>query len=248
MDDRKDIWEIELAGVTLNCRFLCPESIPFFKGYINTPRKDLVPVSLDEEALQLIKEQYPEDQPRHVSEIKMLSVALSDALLPYDRVIVHAVALISDGGAWLLTAPAGTGKSTQYRNLRRLHPDQIKILCGDNPVLQFMPGGDILVHHSPWNGKEGYGARRIAPLVGIVLLEQSDSNEISILSAKDAVIPVFHQMNTFLKTEDQTYRIFRMEEDILTSIPLWKFCNRGDLASSEMLYNLIRSSVMENDD
>ena len=234
-----DIYGIDLADIYLNCSFYYPESIPFFKKYFIDAENSRPLVKLDSEDLYQIREQYPPEQPGHVSEIKMLSVAFSDALLPYDRVIVHAVSIIYKGQVWLLTAPAGTGKSTQYKNLRRLHPDQIHILCGDNPILQFMPDGTVLVHHSPWNGKEGFGNRRIAPLSGIVLLEQADENVITPLPAMDAVIPIFNQMNTFLKTEDSVHRVFRMEEHLLTTFPIWKFRNLGNLESSEMLFQLI---------
>ena len=239
MDKDKDIIGLLLAGITVNCRITYPESAKFFRHYSVKPEKGMIPAGLDREDLYQIKKQYPADQPPAVSEIKMLSVILSDALLPYGRVIVHAVAFVYRNRAWLLTAPSGTGKTTLYRNLKQGWPKEITALCGDNPILQFMEDGTVLVHHSPWNGKEGYGSKMTSPLAGIILLEQSDRNNITLLSAPDAVLPMFFQINTFLKNEEHVHLVCRMEEAVLMGFPIWRFSNLGDMDAARMAYRLI---------
>lgn len=172
------------------------------------------------------------------AELKSLVILASDALLPHERMIIHSTAFALEGRAWLLAAPSGTGKSTQYRNLKELYPDAVEIICGDNPVLQLREN-DILVHPSPWNGKEGWGSDIVAPLAGIVLLEQAKENELLRVTAEEAAIPVFRQMETFARTEEPIHKLLRLEERLITSVPLWRFCNTGDPESSRFLYETI---------
>ena len=108
--------------------------------------------------------QFPKEQWGPNAEYKSLIGLVSDKLMLSDRLIFHSVAFALRGRAWLLTAPSGTGKTTQYMNLKKLYGDEIRIICGDNPVLHFMQDGTIMVHPSPWKGKEKLGSNLTAPL------------------------------------------------------------------------------------
>ena len=85
-------------------------------------------------------------------EFSVLAAHFSDSLLPFDRVIIHSVALRRQDKAYLICAASGTGKTTQARFLQQLHPGEFGIICGDRPVLEFREK-EIVVHPSPWNGK-----------------------------------------------------------------------------------------------
>ena len=65
-----------------------------------------------------------------------------------------------------------------------------------------------MVFHSPWNGKEKFGSAKDAKLAGIILLEQASGNVIEAMPPHESVLPVFHQINTFLKTEEQVHKLF----------------------------------------
>ena len=93
---------------------------------------------------------------------------------------------------------------------------EIKILNGDKPLLEFRKGG-ILVHPSPWRGKEGLGSLDAAPLGGIILLEQNEENRMRRLLPAEAAGP------------------------LLTQVPVWLLQNRGDAASAA----LCRDTLME---
>lgn len=233
---------IELAGIRLNCCLHYKDSISFFRRFEISPAPEYASVQLDEEDIRLMKRDYPASQQGAVAEIKLLTPLVSDALLPHERLIIHSVALMYEDCVWLLAAPSGTGKTTQFRNLAKLFPGEFRILCGDNPVLHFQKEGKIMVFPSPWNGKENYGSDRIGILGGIIFLEQAKVNLIEELLPVERVLPLFHQMNTFLKTEDQVHQLFELERRLISSVHMWKFRNTGDLASSELLAGHIRQA------
>ena len=118
-----------------------------------------------------------------------LGPRVSDALLPYGRILFHGAAILWRGRVWVFTANSGTGKTTQYMLWKLCFGSEVKILNGDKPLLEFREGG-ILVHPSPWRGKEGLGSLDAAPLGGIILLEQSEENRMRRLLPAEAAGPL----------------------------------------------------------
>ncbi len=157
-------------------------------------------------------------------------------LLKYDCCIFHCVSFVWNGAAFLLTGPSGVGKSTQFFNWQRLFPGEIAMICGDMPVLERREDGSVWVHPSSWNGKENLGDRRLrGPVAGIVLLEQGNENRLSPLSAHDAIEPFFRQFLVRPETEEEICALARLMDQTLRNVPLYKFVNLGDDASTALL-------------
>lgn len=154
----------------------------------------------------------------------------------------HGVAFIFGSGAYILTAPSGTGKSTQYRNLRRLYGSSVRIINGDKPILASGEDGRIFVYPSPWNGKENWSGREHAPLMGMVFLEQGQENAITELKDRDAVVPIMEQFIYTVPDRKSVHKVCRMADAVLGSVPLFHFVNRGDYASSQMLFDCIKKT------
>ncbi|MCR5448932.1 MAG: hypothetical protein K6F23_05985, partial [Solobacterium sp.] len=228
--------QYNFAGIRITLSFIFPKTSGYFKNksYSLNHGIEQEAVCLKEEDLELMRREYQPEEWNSTGEMKMLAPVVSDVLIKYDRMIFHSVAFIMSGRTWLLAAPSGTGKTTQYMNLKELHPD-IRIICGDNPVLWFKDK-TIEVHPSPWNGKENMGSAQTGILYGIILLEQGQKNAIEILDKKEAVLPIMGQINTFMKTEETVHQVCRLEQRLLESVPVWKFRNTGTMESSEMLY------------
>lgn len=163
----------------------------------------------------------------------------ADFLTIHGCTMFHGVAIIFGNGAYILTAPSGTGKSTQYRNLKTLYGERINIINGDKPILGVGSKGFIMVYPSPWNGKEGWGGDIPAPLRGVFLLEQGKSNILESMDMKDAAIPVIQQFIYTAPSRQSVHTVFRMADTMLGSVPIYKFSNRGDLVSSSMLFEQI---------
>lgn len=170
----------------------------------------------------------------------LISLA-SDALMKAGRCCFHGTVFIWKEKAWILTAPSGTGKSTQYKNLSELYGQEVFCLNGDKPALEFSDEGKIMVHDSPWRGKEGWGTKGASyPLAGMFYLKQEDHNEILEFAPGEEVVPVYGQFYSARRTEDVLRHIARMEDRMLKSVPLRLFKNRGDLDSTKLLYHTIR--------
>ena len=274
----KHLIQVPLAGLCFPCELRYPQGAKCFPQA--DPSADPMirpPVRLSEEDWKTFIDSGM--QPCARTEFSALTAAFSDALMEYDRMILHAVAVRWRDRAWLFCAPSGVGKSTQAKYLQALRPGEFSIICGDRPVLEFRhserseesapqntchsersaaepknpsppltgsPGGPfqnseagILVHPSPWNGKENWHGAEAAPLGGIIVLSRGEENKVEPIRKRDAVIPVFAQViqtctkrETILKSAELTTRL-------LNGAPLWRMVSAEVPDSTKLLLETV---------
>ena len=173
-------------------------------------------------------------------EYSLLSLQTSEALFEHQRFIFHAVAFRWKDKSWLLTAAPGVGKSTQYKNLKELYPEDISIINGDRPVIQILEDGGIMVHPSPWNGKENWHGAEAAPLAGIIFLKQGKENTIKTLTAQEAAVGALSSVFHSYETEEVVKKAAKLTTALLKNTPLWLLTNKGDLESSTLLMDTLK--------
>ena len=260
--------EVTLAGLTLPCALRFPEAAVFPPPDPAAPRVGIEPVHLSEEDWTYYVGQGMEQTPQ--AEYSLLTAPFSDALMDFDRLILHAVALRWRDRAWLICGPSGVGKSTQARWLQALRPGEFGVICGDRPILEFRhcepvtdvtgaairtpvppvgaeleesrmyahigppappvpvgrpdprpPSSAILVHPSPWNGKENW---HLEPL-----------------SARDASLQVFAQVIQTAVREDRILRSAAYVTQLLRTVPLWQLTTLQPPASTRLLLDAVFS-------
>ena len=232
---KRRVYEGRFAGHTVRYRLVYPKT-----RYMFTPR--LVPAAGDDydveaapELLDAMRERLPEDSGNAYVEYRLLLELTACALLKYDCCILHAVSVTKGGKAYLLAAPSGTGKTTQYRNWQRLFPGEITMISGDMPVLERRNDGSLWAHPSAWNGKEDIKGGSAAPVAGIVILSQGRENRIERMVEHDAVYPLLNLFMVRPETEEEIYALARILDQTLRNIPCLSFTNTGDDASTVML-------------
>lgn len=232
------VYQAEYAGHPVRFAFLRTETRQHFKFWLRPVEGEDYDIKATPELVARTLELMPEDVAEYYAEYKALIIPTSRFLLQYRCCLFHAVAFLRHGRAWLLTAPSGTGKTTQFMNWRKLYPTEITMICGDMPVLELKREG-VWVHSSNWNGKEGVGSFCSAPLGGIVLLEQGKENRIARMSAREAIPPLLCQFAAAFDTEEHILAACELLDGMLSSVPAWKYVNLGDEASTELLRRTI---------
>ena len=229
-----------IDDVEIPCCFQFPETRLFFERYLLEKRYDQEPyVYVSAKDWREYLKQFPELKKDTYGEIKILAHLVSDYLTEYKRTLLHGVAFVYKEKAWILSAESGTGKTTQYLNLKELLGDEIEMICGDFPVLHFVQDGTIMTGPSPWNGKEGYSGNRKAELGAIILLKQGSVNEFVPLSSSETVVPLFHQIITYMKTETVIHKQISYERKLIESVPVVQYINTGKPESGILLLEQI---------
>ena len=232
-------FSIVISGIPLSISANFSETKKFFRFFVSesysAPNLISVPLKLFEE----LKGDSHQSALTAADEFFLLHLSVSNALLPFDRCVFHGTAILWRDKAWLFSAPSGTGKTTQYRQWRRLYRSEIRIINGDKPVLQLCDDGTIMVHPSPWMGKERLGCMLKAPLGGIIYLEQGKENTIELMDTQDAAVPIYRQFLFLPETEEAIRQVCRLEDRILRGVPVWKLVNKGDAQSAELTHDTL---------
>ena len=160
----------------------------------------------------------------------------SNVLMDYGYCAFHAVAVRVCGKGYLIAAESGVGKSTQFMNLKKLYPETVEIINGDKPFLQFTDDQRVIIHTSPWRGKERFGSDICSDLDSIIFLKQAKENRLDRLDPKNAVTRSLRKFLYYPDSIDMIKKVCELERRLLNHTPLFSFANTGDLASSELLY------------
>lgn len=117
---------------------------------------------------------------------------IADRMLKRDTLLFHGSAISVDGRAVLFTAKSGTGKSTHTRLWREAFGQRAVMVNDDKPLLQVLED-QVLVCGTPWDGKHRLSTNCVVPLEAICILERGEKNEITPISARQALPMLMQQ-------------------------------------------------------
>ena len=227
---------VKLAGLPMEIGLQYSKYLYIFAPFASEePPRAFASVSPDE--LARAAAWYPEGGAAY-AEMMELCPRVSDALLPFGRLVFHALAFEWRGRVWLLTGPSGAGKTTHYLRWKLRYGEELRLLNGDKPLLEIPPEGAITVHPSPWYGKEGMQQYFSGPLGGIILLEKAAENRIRRMTPREAAGCLFTQLLI-------TRRACALEQALLERTPLWLLQNRGDSAAAELCRDTLSKELTQ---
>ena len=117
---------------------------------------------------------------------------ICEKMVEFDTVLMHGSVVAVDDQAFLFTAKSGTGKSTHTRFWREVFGERAVMVNDDKPLLKLTEDG-VLACGTPWDGKHRLSTNVCVPLKAICILERGETNEISRISAQEALPMVFQQ-------------------------------------------------------
>ena len=234
-----DFIEINLAGTRIRVGLRFPENKDRFRSFLTKESGEAQEISVREGEWAEYPLICPEGVLTPFGEMYLLMSHASRVLLRHNRVLIHGAAFLWQGRAWLLTAPSGTGKTTQLRHWQRLLGEELSLIGGDKVVLRRCPDGGFWLHPAPWTGKEGDVGSASGPLAGIILLQQAAENRITAMKPEEAVLPIFEQLLIRPESEAELRSVESLLNDLLRRVPLWRLDNLGDEASARLTRSLL---------
>ena len=171
--------------------YLCDGAIDFS---VETTPQDIVFEQNISDQEHIIESLPKKKMDARLLERTALQRKIAEKLFKYNTLLFHGSVISVDGEGYLFTAKSGTGKSTHTRLWREMLGERTVMVNDDKPFLQIRKDC-IQVFGSPWNGKHGLGNNIDVPLKAICILERGDTNEISRISASDALPMLLQQSN-----------------------------------------------------
>lgn len=158
-------------------------------------------------------------------------------LAEHGGVVLHSSYIITQRGeALLFSAPSGTGKSTQAELWRSYAG--ARVINGDRALVKAENG--VTANGILFSGTSGISENVTAPLCAIVLLRQSEKNEIRSVSGKEAFMRLLPQCSYYLDEEENIRIVTGILAEIISAVPVYDFGCVPDesavSALSEVLY------------
>ena len=79
----------------------------------------------------------------------------------------------------------------------------------------------ILVHPSPWNGKENWHGAEAAPLAGLILLSRGPENRLTALTDREAALTMYQHFLQSAWEPENIRRVAALETRLLRAVPIW---------------------------
>lgn len=117
---------------------------------------------------------------------------IAEILPQYDAFLFHGSVITVGGGAYVITANSGVGKTTHTRLWIEEFPDA-EVLNGDKPIIRIIDGIPYACG-TPWRGKENYGKNAMQKVRGFAFLERGEENKAYQISPESAVIRFMSQV------------------------------------------------------
>lgn len=158
-------------------------------------------------------------------------------LAEHGGVVLHSSYIITQRGeALLFSAPSGTGKSTQAELWRSYAG--AKVINGDRALVKAENG--VTANGILFSGTSGISENVTAPLRAIVLLRQSEKNEIRSVSGKEAFMRLLPQCSYYPDEEENFRLVTGILAEIISAVSVYDFGCVPDesavSALSEVLY------------
>ena len=222
---------IEIAGQIVGVSAIYEAAVHFCRDYLSdgepvftvtiTPEDIEVERRYSDREAQLEGRPIPH-YPLGELEITAIQRKIAEKLMDFNTLLFHGSVVAVDGVCYLFTAKSGTGKSTHTRLWRELLGERAVMVNDDKPFLH-IEKGTVVVYGTPWNGKHRLGTNIAVPLKAICILERGEENQITSITAKEALPMLFqqshrpkeiHRLNQYLKLLDDlsnTVAFYRLQ-------------------------------------
>ena len=229
---------LSFAGAKVDCALRFTETEKYFRRFLcGAEESGAEPISVTKQAFRDWEK--AGNTIDAFAEFCLLCQPVSEALMDSDHCVFHAFALRYKDQAFLIAGGSGSGKTTQGKYLLQNHPEEFSVINGDKPVLQYIDE-KIIVHPSPWNGKEGLHGAEAAPLGGIFYLRRAEENMLRPAVERDAGIILFPMIFQSFENERIIRKAGVFTEKIVHSAPCFTFVSREVEESSALLYEAIK--------
>lgn len=172
---------------------------------------------------------------------KLCEYALNNA----NGLIFHCSAVMVDDGAYLFTAPSGTGKSTHTRLWREMLGDKAVMINDDKPIIRLIDG-EFYVYGTPWMGKHNLGANVRAKLKAICKIRQEKENVIEKIRPQQMLVMILNQTLRPEKLENMD-KLLGLIEKMLSKTKLYSLGCNISREAAELSYNaMVKGEGNEN--
>lgn len=171
-------------------------------------------------------------------EISALYRKIADLLVEENTVVFHSSSFMVNGGAFLITARSGVGKSTHSRNLNTYIGDGFVYINDDKPLIR-VDENNVTVYGTPWNGKERRGNNISAPLKAVLFLSRGATNTYRKIVNKEEIYVKMISQIYLPKEKAKREKALKVADMLLKNVNFYEINVTKDAESAKMTYEEI---------
>ncbi|MBP5694114.1 MAG: hypothetical protein J6X03_01485 [Bacilli bacterium] len=230
-------FSLKLANIVLSINCFNETTKRYCKDFIVDEKPDLV-ISLTEEDIKNEVINSTNNQFYVDEEISALYRKIADTLIEKNIVVFHSSSFMVGDSAFLVTARSGVGKSTHVKLLKELLNEKMSYINDDKPLLE-VKGDKIIIHSSPWNGKERRGSNVSAELKAIIFLSRGVDNTFEKIEDKNSIY--FDLISQIYLPYEKAKRekALKIADKIKENINFYKIYVNKDISAAKMTYERI---------
>ena len=174
-----------------------------------------------------------------LSGMVFMELALRNQRLPF-----HATAIQFGDEAFLISASAGTGKST-HRNYWQETIDGVSIINDDKPIL-YVQDHKVCVSGSPWSGKDKLNKNTSVPVKAIVFLERGQTNALKHANPNEILTELIKHC---YRPNDNILKSYLLEmvDYLIKHIPFYTYYAEHDPSSATVLHKKLFKEANDED-
>ena len=164
---------------------------------------------------------------------------IAERLPDYDAFVFHGAVIARDSGAFVFSAPSGTGKTTHIRLWEACYPDAW-VLSGDKPIIR-KEAGRFYACGTPWRGKEGMGCGQSLPITAICVLERGPENRVERVEDAEIVEALMHQVY-LPKNPERLMRQLTLMDECFRQVPIYRLRCNMDPEAARVAYEAMKNT------
>ena len=215
----------QVAGINYEIEYEYPYTEKMFKDYI-------IPQGEVEKSDEIIQISCTDREQKEW--LDRVGIEVSDPYVEYGTImskiavmlpkhgmlLMHGATIEYKDKAYVFTAPSGTGKSTHISLWKKFLGDKVRVINGDKPVVSF-DEDKVIVHGTPWSGKEGWQINTSAVLAGVCIIERGQENRIEKINPGEH-IEYFMRQLYMTKKDNALLEVIDLFGKMAERVPFYK--------------------------
>ena len=171
-------------------------------------------------------------------EISALYRRIADTFINQGIIVAHGSSFKVNNRGFIITARSGVGKSTHVRLLKQYLGDELTYINDDKPLLE-IKDDDVLIHSSPWNGKERRGNDISSSLKAIIFLNRGIDNTYRKIDNKEEIYFRLMSQIYLPRDKDKREKALKIIDILLKRLNFYEINVNMDISAPQLTFERI---------
>ena len=230
-------FKIGIADIVVEINAFNETTLKYCSDFLTDKKSNYV-ITMTKEDLENEKHINEDGKVYANEEISALYRKIADIFVEEDILVMHGSSFKVDNNAFIVTARSGVGKSTHVRLLKQYIGDELEYINDDKPLLE-IKDDDVLIHSSPWNGKERRGNDISSSLKAIIFLNRGIDNTYRKIDNKEEIYFRLMSQIYLPRDKDKREKALKIIDILLKRLNFYEINVNMDISAPQMTYERI---------